>query len=127
MSASVAAHEVYSSNIANTATPGFKAQQPSFEVKLNQAQMMAGKQADSLIGGASFLGGAKTDPNASSPWNIKPKVTKSKAASNENGNNVKLDNELVAMSENNILYLSALRILNKEIALTKYAITTGGR
>ena len=123
MSATVAAHEVYSSNIANLSTPGFTAQKPSFEMKLNRAKVMAQKQADALIGGASFLEG----PAGSSAWEMKAKVTPSKEAGNEHGNNVKMDREFVAMSENNILYLATLRILSKEVALTKYAITTGGR
>lgn len=121
MSASVSAHEVYSTNIANAATPGFKAQKPDFEIKLDQAKKMAQQQADSLIGGAAIM---DTDNSA---WEIKSKVNKSKDPVDSHGNNVRLDSELSSMSENNVLYLSALRILSKEIVLTKYAITTGGR
>jgi flagellar basal-body rod protein FlgB len=124
MSASVAAHEVYSSNIANASTPGFTAQKPDFEIKLDQAKRMAQQQADSIIGGASIMGSKDTNTSA---WEIQSKVSKSQDPANSRGNNVRLDNELASMSENNILYLSALRILSKEIALTKYAITTGGR
>lgn len=129
MSASVSAHEVYSGNIANASTPGFKAQKPDFEIKLNQAKKMAQQQADFLVGGGAIMNpgmesGFQTENSA---WEIKSKVRPSKDPVDSHGNNVRLDSELASMSENNILYLSALRILNKEIALTKYAITTGGR
>ncbi|QQR81114.1 MAG: flagellar basal body rod protein FlgB [Deltaproteobacteria bacterium] len=121
MSASVSAHQVYASNIANSSTPKFKAQNPQFDVKLDQAQVMAQKQADSIVGGGSLMDGN------TSPWKVDSKVTTSKDPANSAGNNVKIDQQMVSMSENSIMYMSALRILSRQVALTKYAITTGGR
>ncbi len=107
-----AAHQVIASNIANAETPEYKAKLPSFSFKLDQQTNQNKAEG--------FLAEAK------SPIEIGMKVLESSADPREDGNNVNVNQELAAMSENSMLYMGALKILNKELAITKYAINNIG-
>jgi flagellar basal body rod protein FlgB len=60
-------------------------------------------------------------------WNLNLKVSQSKEGSREDGNNVQLEKEMSDMSGNSILYITAIKILSKEMALARYAVTNGNR
>lgn len=107
-----AVHQVIASNIANAETPEYTAKLPSFSFKLDQQANQ--NKTEGLLGVEK------------SPMEIGMKILDSNADPRENGNNVNVNQELAAMSENSMLYMGALKILNKELAITKYAINNIG-
>ena len=108
----VKAHAVYTNNVANAETDNFKAQVPTFEAKLETAKTQ-------MIDGELTNAGQKE-------WNFETNITKSKNPTNSSGNNVQLDQELSNLSQNSLLYISGIKLLNKQLAIERYAIT-GGR
>lgn len=110
LDARVASHAVISSNISNASTPGYQAKVPSFSVQLDQASAM-------LEGGEMLSG---QEPK----WKLEMKVLNSSSPSKENGNNVQMEKEMASLADNSLNYMSAVKILNKEFAITRYAITS---
>ncbi len=104
----VSQHSLHAANIANSETPNYKAKTASFESKLLQAEDPTNKTGDEK-------------------WKLGIRVGKSGEIPREDGNNVKLEREMGALAENSLLYMTALKIFNKELALERYAITSGGR
>ncbi len=104
-------HALHSSNIANADTPNYLAKISSFEARLRQVQ--------------KDINSPELDFRSSDEWDVKMKLAQSKASTNLKGNNVQLDQETAAMSENALNYLSTMKILSKTIAIEKYAITSG--
>jgi flagellar basal-body rod protein FlgB len=98
----VATHKLHAANIANLETPGYKARVSSFEAKLNK-NLGAGEDK----------------------WKLEMRIDTSKSPARADGNNVKMEQEMSSMSENSLLYMSTLNILNKNMALAKYAINGG--
>ncbi len=117
MSAQLAAHDVYSSNIANASMPNFKAKVPTFQIQLNQAQA-AQQNMQALIDTAN---GTSQEPP--SLWKVDMKVKPNMSSPNEIGNTVKPDREIINSSLNSMRYLTTLKLVNKQIALQKYAMT----
>lgn len=110
LSARVASHTVHTSNIANLETPNYKARTPHFSIVLDKTFDAKARQ----VGGTS-----------ASRWKTAMKTTESKVAAGKNGNNVQLHQEISAMTQNSIQYMSTLKILNKIMGITRYAITSG--
>ena len=102
-------HNVTSSNIANAETPHYHAKKVDFENALASAIETEGIVGDRL-GGAPIK-----DVQADVYEN--PDV-----AVNNDGNTVDLEKEMSALSENSILYKSALQLINKKMAAIKYAL-----
>lgn len=105
----IQAHSVISSNIVNADTPNFIAKQPTFEASLdkqNRGINQGLKASDKM-------------------WNLKLKTENSRAPIKEDGNNVILENEMSSMALNSLEYMSALKIINKQMALERYAIQSG--
>lgn len=101
----VASHGIHSSNIANAETPHYLAKIPTFEASLDRAKSL--------------------DNPLDHKWKFDMRIDKSAATPREDGNNVQLDSEMSKMAENSLMYMSAIQILNKEMAITKYAISAG--
>jgi len=99
LSARVAEQNIRSANIANLDTPQYKAKVPEFETLL------------------------KNNVNGEKEWSIDMKVGVSQETAREDGNNVQLEKEMGALAENQVLFQSALKILNKNLAFTRYAVT----
>lgn len=110
MNARTASHAVISSNIANASTANYRAAIPSFQIHLDQAA--------SMIQGGEILSGDKPQ------WKLEMKVARSTDALKENGNNVQMEKEMSALTDNSLQYMSALKLLNKEMAITRYAIAS---
>ncbi len=104
-------HNVTSSNIANAETPNFYAKKVDFENALASAisDSKSGiRSQDSILGSID---------------NIQPLISEnSEAAVNNDGNTVDLEKEMSALSENSILYKTALQLINKKMAALKYAL-----
>ncbi|MBX7148451.1 flagellar basal body protein [bacterium] len=94
----IAEHKVHAANIANLDTPGYKAKETSFEAKL--AHTMEGDDK----------------------WKVEMRVEDSNRPGRADGNNVSMEQEMSDMTQNSLQYMSTLNILNKHMALVKYAI-----
>ncbi|MFS4459432.1 flagellar basal body rod protein FlgB [Bdellovibrio sp. HCB2-146] len=113
-------HNVTSSNIANAETPGYHAKKMDFENALARALDMDGANGLSTsnpehfaVGGVSV---SKTRPDI---------YEDPEGAVNNDGNTVDLEKEMSALSENAIMYKSALQLINKKMAALKYAASEG--
>ena len=109
-------HNVTSANIANAETPGYHAKKVDFEDALARALDIDGKGALSTSHGDHFSVGGK--PSVEPGIYENPDV----AVSND-GNTVDLEKEMSALTENSILYKTALQLINKKMAALKYAIS----
>ncbi|MNL24054.1 Flagellar basal body rod protein FlgB [compost metagenome] len=113
-------NNVTSSNIANAETPGYHAKKMDFENALARALDMDGANSLSTsnkehfaVGGVSV---AKTRPDI---------YEDPEGQMNNDGNTVDLEKEMSALSENAIMYKSALQLINKKMAALKYAAGDG--
>jgi len=111
---------ITSSNIANAETPGYHAKKMDFEEALSRSLDMDGANSLSTSSGDHFaLGGvsvAKTRPDI---------YENPEGAVNNDGNTVDLEKEMSALSENAIMYKTALQLINKKMAALKYAAGDG--
>lgn len=102
-------------NIANSATPGYKAQEVSFE----------GAMADALKTPATG-GMAKTHPGhlpVSDIQKVMPTLTAGNSPARLDGNTVDLEREITRLAEMNINYSTYATITNKQLGLLKNAIS----
>jgi flagellar basal-body rod protein FlgB len=93
-----ARRQAFQDNIANSETPGFRAQTVSFE----------GSLADAMRDGR--------------PEGMRISTVRSTAATNANGNNVSVDEEFVALSENSLRGQLVTEALNSKYRLLRSAI-----
>jgi len=113
-------HNVTSSNIANAETPGYKAKKMDFEGALQRALDLDGVNGLTTsspehfaVGGVSI---SKTRPDI---------YDEPEGEVNNDGNTVDIEKEMSALSENAVLYKTALQLINKKMAALKYAATEG--
>ncbi len=111
-------HTAISSNIANINTPGYKRRVVNFEEKLKE-----------VLGNEGELKLQKTDP-AHFPVeknieNISAEVEISSAPDRADGNNVRLEQEMVELSKNNIKYNIGIQAINKIFREIRNAIREG--
>jgi flagellar basal-body rod protein FlgB len=113
-------NNITSSNIANAETPGYHAKKMDFEEALSRSLDMDGANSLSTSSGDHFaVGGvsvAKTRPDI---------YENPEGAVNNDGNTVDLEKEMSALSENAIMYKTALQLINKKMAALKYAAGDG--
>ncbi len=114
--------EVISGNVANAETPGFRALGYDFEDQLsslaNLDDKMALETSDPEHLKNSFTrSDGKIDPDVY----VIPTETVP-----EDGNTVDMDDQMARMAQNQILYRSAVELLNRKVGMLKYAIN-GGR
>ena len=109
--------ELIASNIANAETPGYKAKKIDFEEALHRAldtdEQQTLKTTDSKhfnVGGGGFN-------------NLQPEITEdANGIVSPDGNTVDRDSEMAEMAENKIMYDASVQLLNKKLALMKYAV-----
>lgn len=114
--------EVISSNIANSETPGFRAIGYDFEDQLRSLaeldkSLPVKTTSDRHFHNAFTRADGKINPD------IYVRPTESVG---EDGNTVDVDKEMVQMSQNQLLYRSAVELISRKIGVIKYAIN-GGR
>lgn len=114
--------DVITSNIANSETPGYRAIGYDFEEQLrslaNTDQRTRLKVTDT-----KHLHNAFTKADGTFEPDIFFRPTESVG---EDGNTVDVDTEMAQMAQNQILFRSAVEMLNRKIGVIKYAIN-GGR
>jgi len=111
--------EIIGSNIANAETPGYSSQSFTFEEQLQGALSANGLQP------------VATQPNhiPLAPSSLE-QVSGTVSVKKDNTglgdeNSVSVDEEMIKLSQNEILYEAAVTMLNKKISMIKYA-TNGG-
>ncbi len=116
-------NNVISSNIANAETPGFRAIGYSFEDQMQSASKV-NEELSARVSNGRHLKNSFTQADGTISPDVFVRPTESIP---EDGNTVDVDAEMAKLAENQILYRSAVEILNRKIGTIRYAITTGGR
>jgi flagellar basal-body rod protein FlgB len=114
--------QVISANVANAETPGFRALGYDFEEQLGS---MAGldKTVALKVSEPQHLKNSFAKANGDVRADVYVKPTESVG---EDGNTVDVDDEMVHMAQNQLLYRSAAELINRKVGMIKYAIN-GGR
>lgn len=112
---------VISSNIANAETPGYQAKKLDFEDALARAldfedQAPASAEPGHFGTGPGAISRARADIYENPDVSV-----------NNDGNTVDLAREMSALAENSIMHRAAVQLINKKLAMLKYAATDGGR
>lgn len=112
--------QVISANIANAETPGYSANRFDFEDDLAQA-INTGKGFKLTTSNAAHI--------PLGPTNFHSVTGKIVAVKDDTGigdkNNVKVDQEMMDLSENELLYETAAQLLKKKITQLSYVISGG--
>lgn len=114
--------EVITANIANSETPGFRALGYDFEEQLSSMAALD-KSTSLTTSNDKHLKNSFTRADGKIEPDVFVRPTESIG---EDGNTVDVDEEMVRMAENQILYRSAVEMLNRKIGVLRYAIN-GGR
>ena len=111
--------QVISSNIANAETPGYSAASFEFEDQLKSA--MSGETLAPVATQKNHIG--VTPGNIEQ---IKGEIVRHKDKTGVGDkNSVSVDQEMVKLSENEILFEAAVTMLNKKLSILKYAANDG--
>lgn len=111
--------EIISSNIANAETPGFSAVSFEFEQQLRQALQRG--ELRPVVTQPGHIGIRPGDIAQ-----VEGRVVRHPDRRGiGDGNSVSVDQEMVRLSENQIMYEAAITMLNKKLALLKYAASDG--
>ena len=114
--------QVITGNIANAETPGYRALGYDFEEQLAGISGLDHHLKLSTTAPEHFQS-ALVQANGQ----VKPDVyVKPTESVGEDGNTVDIDDEMVRMAENQMLYRSSVELLNRKVGVLKYAIN-GGR
>ncbi|THB72570.1 MAG: flagellar basal body rod protein FlgB [Desulfobulbaceae bacterium] len=111
--------QVIASNIANSETPGYSRAEFKFEEALSNA----------LSGEGTFLQATHpqhisfNSPNVNEVRGTLMRHPDTRGIGDENS--VSVDAEMIAMTENQLMYETAAKLLQKKLALLKYAVRDG--
>ena len=112
-----------SSNIANRETPGFRAQDMTFDKELTTA-LHSDRPGPLKVTDPRHFDGVKREPlelvkgNQFNSFNPDPRM---------DGNTVILDKEMAKLAENQLRFAAQTRAINYKFRMIKSAITEGGR
>jgi len=111
---------VYSANIANADTPGYRADQRSF------ADFLAVRQQSQGEGGLARTQPGHMSMSGSSPLQ-KTSFGRSDATERMDGNSVDMQKEMTGMAENQLMHELTIRLLKRRLDGMKNIIRDGGR
>lgn len=118
----LAKQNVILSNLANAATPGYRALGYEFEEQLRSSVGNDGGLALQASDPRHFL-----SPGIENGGNIKPDLfVKPTESVGNDGNTVDMDQEMADMAWNQTLYRATVELLNRRLAMLRYGIN-GGR
>lgn len=106
-----------SNNIANANTKGYKAKRVNFEQALTNEMNILLKTTDN-----NHISSNQTE-NGNSPAVYED----DRAPLREDGNNVDIDEEMVLLAKNQLLYNSLVQQTNKKLSNLRYVISEGKR
>lgn len=113
---------IISSNIANAETPNYHAKKLDFEEALGRALDVENLRGVSVTHSEHF------PISGQGMKGVRPDIYENpEGVVNNDGNTVDIEKEMSALAENNLMYKSALQLINKKMAALKYAATEGGR
>lgn len=111
--------KLLSSNIANAETPGYKAKRIDFEEALARAIDVDGLRSLRTEDGRHYDvagGGIET---------LQPRIYEDpNGIVQDDGNTVNKEDEMAMMADNEILHDASVELLNKKLALKKYAVSS---
>jgi flagellar basal-body rod protein FlgB len=113
-------HKTIAGNLANVNTPGYRALQVNFNEELNRIMQGELSEADPLRPVANMV-----SPHQETNAVIQPS-TDEQTPGRMDGNNVKLEKEMVNLSETNEMYALLARIANLRVRAERTVIS-GGR
>ena len=108
-------HKLVSGNIANASTPGFRSRNIDFQDEFKK-----------MTGESNHVAGSVTHPDhipVGGHKDAPPKVNKVKVAGDDI-NSVDIDREVATMAQNELLFTTSARLLQKKFAGLKNAITS---
>lgn len=111
--------EVISSNIANAETPGYAPARFNFEAELEQAISNSPNKLTTTDSNHIPLGSSNFE-SITGTTVIEPD---NHGIGDDNG--VSVQDEMLSLSENQLMYETSLQLLNKKLAMIKYAISGG--
>jgi len=111
--------EIIGSNIANADTPGYSAQSFAFEDQLKNALSENGLRPVTAHPNHIPLSSVNLEQVTGTV-----SVTRDTTGIGDK-NNVSVDQEMIRLSQNEILYETAVTMLNKKLSLLKYAANGG--
>lgn len=111
-----------SANIANAETPGYRALGYEFEEQLQALNSSDNAESLKVSHPRHFK---HRFANANGTVQPEVYIRPTETVPND-GNTVDIDTEMATMAENQILYRSAVELLNRKVGMLKYAIN-GGR
>lgn len=112
--------QVIASNIANSETPGYSPASFDFEEALRSA---VGRSSSLPLAGTDkghIAFGPKNIDAVQGTVTVKPDQT---GIGDENG--VSVDDEMLKLSENELLYEAAAQLLRKKLGMIRYVVTGG--
>ena len=112
--------QVISSNIANAETPGYSSSQFDFEEDLANAI----KKNNTITLSTSHEGHIPIGPANFNSVNGKI-ITEQDITGIGDGNGVSVDQEMLALSENELLYETTAQLLKKKMSMLKHVISGG--
>lgn len=112
--------QVISANIANSETPGFSPSRFDFEEDLNRA--LSKKKELTLE--TSHPSHIPLHPDHFNNVTGKVRIEKDNTGIGD-ANGVSVDQELLALSENELLYEASAQLLNKKLSILKHVISGG--
>lgn len=118
----LAKQNVILSNLVNAHTPGYRAYGYEFEKQLQDAIGNSGQLA-LHVNDARHFRSMGTTANGQFKGDLFVKPTESIG---NDGNTVDVDQEMAEMAENQILYKANIELINRRLAMLKFAIN-GGR
>ncbi|MBU0943594.1 MAG: flagellar basal body rod protein FlgB [Proteobacteria bacterium] len=110
---------IIATNIANGETPGYARAQFEFEEELQQAINNNSSPLITTHQKHISLGGPELDSVTGTVRYIEDKT----GLGDQNG--VSVDEEMIALSENELLYETAAQLLKKKLTMLNYAISEG--
>jgi len=114
------AHEIHASNIANANVPNFKAKKVDFEGRLREAMEELDAPAEPLI--------AREEISARKVSEVGPDIYEDPLArASGDGNTVQMEREQTELAKNTIAYQTAVQLVNKKFAMSKYVLAEAGR
>ncbi len=110
--------QVIAGNIANAETPGYKARKLNFEANLRNA-MNSPEMAARTTSAKHFPVGT------SGISAVHGTITRQTGQAFGDGNTVSLDDEMLSLAENQLLYETASQIIKKKFSMLKFAASNG--
>lgn len=108
--------KIIASNIANAQTPGYKAKRLEFETSLRQA-------VDGNGQGLTVTNPQHITTSGSSIDRVQGKVREITGADSiGDGNTVDVDQEMVLMAKNQLMFEASVQLLSKKMAIIKYVV-----